>query len=37
MRRLALIPEGKLALEEKMVTLVGAVYELDTAKIRSLA
>jgi carbonic anhydrase len=36
MRRLASIPEGELALEEKKAMLVGAVYELDTGTVRFL-
>ena len=36
MRQLAELPEGKLALEQKRITLVGAVYELDTGTVRFL-
>ena len=37
MRQLAALPEGKEALRRKVITLVGAVYELDTGKVRFLA
>ncbi len=36
MRQLAELPEGKQRLEDKSVTLVGAVYELDKGKVRFL-
>jgi len=36
MAQLAAIPEGKLALEQKMCTLVGAVYDIATGTVRFL-
>lgn len=36
MRQLAELPEGKQRLENKTVTLVGAVYQLDTGTVRFL-
>jgi carbonic anhydrase len=36
-KQLASLPEGKMALEEKAMTLVGAVYELKTGRVRFLA
>jgi hypothetical protein len=30
------LPEAKRALSKKLITLVGAVYELDTGKVRFL-
>jgi len=37
LRQLAALPEGKLALAQKRVALVGAVHELDTGTVRFLA
>ncbi len=37
MRQLSGVPEGKLALDEKRASLVGAVYELDKGAVRFLA
>jgi len=37
LRQLAALPEGKLALAQKRVALLGAVYELDTGTVRFLA
>jgi carbonic anhydrase len=34
MRELLALPEAKLAIQEKRVTLVGAVYELNTGRVR---
>jgi carbonic anhydrase len=36
-RQLARLPEGRKALEDKVVTLAGAVYELKTGCVRFLA
>lgn len=36
MRQLSALPEGKKALRAKRMTLVGAVYELNTGKVRFL-
>ncbi|MGZ8213247.1 MAG: carbonic anhydrase [Methylosarcina sp.] len=36
MRQLSTLPEAKRALSKKLITLVGAVYELDTGKVRFL-
>jgi carbonic anhydrase len=36
MRQLAATPEGRLALAERRATLVGAVYELGTGRVRFL-
>jgi carbonic anhydrase len=36
MRELLALPEAKLAVQEKRVTLVGAVYELNTGRVRFL-
>jgi carbonic anhydrase len=36
MQQLSTIPEGKRALQEKRVTLIGAVYELTTGRVRFL-
>ena len=36
-KQLASLPEGKKALEDKAVALVGAVYELKTGRVRFLA
>jgi carbonic anhydrase len=35
-RELLALPEAKLAVKEKRVTLVGAVYELNTGRVRFL-
>jgi carbonic anhydrase len=35
--QLARLPEGRKALEDKFLTLVGAVYELKTGRVRFLA
>jgi carbonic anhydrase len=37
MQELLALPEAKLAVKEKRVTLVGAVYELSTGRVRFLA
>lgn len=37
MRQLSTLPEGKRALREKRVTLVGGVYELATGRVRFLS
>ena len=37
MQKLLALPEAKLAVKEKRVTLVGAVYELNTGRVRFLA
>lgn len=36
MRQLLALPEAKRALMEKRVTLVGAIYELGTGRVRFL-
>ena len=36
MRELLALPETKLAVKEKRVTLVGAIYELNTGRVRFL-
>ena len=36
MRELLALPEAKLAVQEKRVTLIGAVYELNTGRVRFL-
>jgi carbonic anhydrase len=36
MRQLLALPEAKRALLEKQVTLAGAVYELNTGRVRFL-
>jgi carbonic anhydrase len=36
MRQLSALPEAKRALSKKLVTLVGAVYELDSGRVRFL-
>ena len=36
MRQLAELPEGKKALESKLIALAGAVYDLETGKVRFL-
>ena len=36
MKQLAELPEGRRALEKKLITLVGAVYELGTGSVRFL-
>jgi carbonic anhydrase len=36
-KQVAALPEGKQALEEKVVMFVGAVYELKTGRVRFLA
>jgi carbonic anhydrase len=36
MKQLAELPEGKKALEEKRLEMIGAVYDLETGKVRLL-